>query len=61
MPLLKLVLELPNLFKKFQSVLKIWTKCRLNFHEMECTGGRGSFKIGSLRGKGGGKVLDANG
>ena len=36
---LKLGSKLPNLFKKPQSVLKIWTKCRLNFHKMECTGG----------------------
>ena len=35
--LLTLASELANLFKKFQSVLKIWTKCRLNFHEVECT------------------------
>ena len=35
MLLLRLGSELPNLVKKFQSVLKIWTKCRLNFHEME--------------------------
>ena len=45
MLLLKLGSDLPNLVKKFQSVLKISTKCRLNFHEVEyfheveCTGG----------------------
>ena len=33
--LLKLESELPSLVKKFQSVLAIWTKCRLNFHELE--------------------------
>ena len=37
MLLLKLGSELQNLVKKFQSVLKIWTKCRLNFHEVERT------------------------
>lgn len=31
----KLGSELPNLIKKFQSALKIWTRCRLNFHEVE--------------------------
>ena len=35
MLLLKLGSELPNLVKKFLSVLKIWTKCKLNFHEVE--------------------------
>ena len=35
MLLLKHVSELPKLVKKFQSVLKIWTKCRLNFHKLE--------------------------
>ena len=38
MLLLKLGSELPNLGKKFQSVLKIWTKCEMNLHEVECTG-----------------------
>ena len=33
--LLKLGSELPNLVKKFQSILTIWAKCRLNFHELE--------------------------
>ena len=37
MLLLKLGLGLPNLVKKFQSVLKIWTECTLNFLEVECT------------------------
>ena len=37
MLLLKLGLELLNLVKKFQSLLKIWTECRLNFNEVECT------------------------
>ena len=37
MLLLELGSELPNLVKKFQFVLKIWTKCRLNFHEVVCT------------------------
>ena len=35
MLLLKLGSELPNLVKTFQFVLKIWEKCRLNFHEVE--------------------------
>ena len=35
--LLKLGSELPNLFKNIQSALKILIKCRLNFHEVECT------------------------
>ena len=41
----KLGSELQNVMKKFQSVLKKWTKCRLHFHEVdyfhqvECTGG----------------------
>ena len=35
MMLWKLGSELPNLVEKFQSVLKIWTKCRLNSHEVE--------------------------
>ena len=35
MLLLKLGSQLPNLVKILQSVLKIWTKCRLNFHEVE--------------------------
>ena len=39
--LLKLGSELPNLFKNIQSTLKIWIKCSLNFHEVECT--RGNF------------------
>ena len=38
MLLLKLGSELPNLFKVIQSTLRIWIKCRLNFHEVECTG-----------------------
>ena len=33
MLLLKLGSELPN--SKVQSFLKIWTKCRLNLHEVE--------------------------
>ena len=43
--LLKLGSELQNLIKKIQSVLKIKTKCRLHFQEVEyfqeveCTGG----------------------
>ena len=37
MLLLKLGSELPNLFKDIQFTLKIWIKCRLNFHEVECT------------------------
>ena len=43
MLLFKLGSELPNLLKKIQSILKIWTKCRLNsheleyFHQVECT------------------------
>ena len=39
MLLLKLESELPNLVKNFQSALKIWIRCRLNFHEGECTWG----------------------
>ena len=35
MLLLKLGSVLPNLVKNFQSALKIWTKFRLNFHEVE--------------------------
>ena len=35
MLLLKLGSELPNLVKNFQFALKIWTKCRLNFHKVE--------------------------
>ena len=44
--LLKLGSELQNLIRKLQSVLKISTKCRLHFHEVEyfyeveCTRGR---------------------
>ena len=37
--LLKLGSELPNLDIKFQPVLKIQTKYRLYFHEVECTAG----------------------
>ena len=37
----KLGSELQNLIKKFQSVLKLKTKCRLNFYEVECTDGIG--------------------
>ena len=37
MLLTKLILELSNLVEKFQSVLTIWAKCRVNFHEVECT------------------------
>ena len=44
MLLLKLGSELPNLVNKFQSVLKIWTKYRLNFDEVECTGDRNFLK-----------------
>ena len=36
--LLKLGSELTNLFKSIQSALKIWLKCRVNYHKMECTG-----------------------
>ena len=39
MLLLELGSELPNIIKRFQSVLKIWAKCRLNFNKVECTGG----------------------
>ena len=39
MLLLKLGSELPNLFDNIQSALKIWIKCRMNFLEVECTGG----------------------
>ena len=39
MLLLKLGSQLPNVFKITQSALQIWIKCRLNFHEVECTGG----------------------
>ena len=39
MLLLKLVSELQNLFNNTQSALVIWIKCRLNFHEVEWTGG----------------------
>ena len=35
MLLLRLASELSNLVKKFQSVLKVWTKWQLNFHELE--------------------------
>ena len=35
--LLKLASELPNLVKNFQFVLKVWTKSKLNFHEVEYT------------------------
>ena len=28
-----------KLFNNIQSSLKIWIKCRLNFHEVQCTGG----------------------
>ena len=38
MLLLKLGSEMPNLFKNIQSALNIQIKCRLNFHEVECTG-----------------------
>ena len=38
MLVLELGSELPNLFNNIQSALKIWIKCRLNFHEVECTG-----------------------
>ena len=34
---MKLGLELKKLVLKFQVVLKVYTKCRLNFHNMECT------------------------
>ena len=36
MLLMKLGSELLNLVKKYQPILNIWTKCRLNFHEVEC-------------------------
>ena len=57
--LLKPGSELPNLVKKYQSVLKTWTKCRLNlhevkyfhelkyFHEVECT--RGNSPLSQLK------------
>ena len=38
--LLKLGSELQNLIRKLQYVLKISTKGRLHFHEVECTRGR---------------------
>ena len=50
MLLMKLESELPNLVKKLQSVLKIWTKCRLNFHEAERT--RAAFKHKNMQTKG---------
>ena len=39
MLILKFGSKLPNLFQKIQSPLKILIKCRLNFQEVECTGG----------------------
>ena len=39
MLLLKLGSELQNLVKKLQSAMKILTKYKLHFHEVECTGG----------------------
>ena len=42
---MKLRSKLPNLVKKFQSAFKIWTKCRLNFHEVECTP-KGDAEVG---------------
>ena len=51
MLLLKLGLKMPNLTKKIQFFLKIWTKFRLNsheveyFHDMECSIGNGKEKV----------------
>ena len=39
MLLVKLGSELLNVFINIQSALKMWIKCRVNFLEVECTGG----------------------
>ena len=49
MLLLELGSELPNIIKRFQSVLKIWTKYRLNFNKVECTGG--NHPVGNCQGR----------